>query len=277
MVAAVTDGCITLFIGEVDMSGIDANYSASSALQYEALKTSLNERIRNALKAQQDAKRASEAEFAAAQLRPASRNAETKAAAAQRVQQIKEQIRMLTMMGGVGDPRANAGQIARLARELAAAVHEYASASGTAADAYSTPAATTGGAAASPTAATATPSATPTAATTETTTETTATPASTETETAATDAESAQDAGKSGLQGLVQGTNPASAADQAFIRDVRDLAEKLKALARQQQARMQQGEQNGDLSATRDAIAEIGKGLSDIASQTPRPSVNIFA
>lgn len=266
------------------MSDIGVNYSASPALQFDALKTNLNDTLRNALKAQQDARRADEARFAAAQLSPASRNAETKAAAAQRVQQIKDQIRMLTMMGGVGNPRANARQIAQLARELAAAAHEYASAGGTPADTYSTPAASTGGAAASP------PAAAPTAATSEAapaantaptaaapSANATATPtaAPTETETAATDEDSAQDAGKSGLQGLVQGTNPASAADQAFIREVRDLAEKLKALARQQQARMQPGEPNGDLSATRQAIDEIGKALSDIAAQPP--SVNIFA
>lgn len=272
------------------MSDIGVNYSTSPALQFDALRTSLNDTLRNALKAQQDARRADEARFAAAQLSPASRNAETKAAAAQRVQQIKDQIRMLTMMGGVGNPRANARQIAQLARELAAAAHEYASAGGTPADTYSTPAASTGGAAASPTAAaptaatseaapvesTAPTAAAPSANATATPTPT-ATPASTEaeTETAATDADSAQDAGKSGLQGLVQGTNPASAADQAFIREVRDLAEKLKALARQQQARMQPGDPSGDLSATRQAIDEIGKALSEIAAQTP--SVNIFA
>ncbi len=247
------------------MSGINT----SPALQFDALKTSLNDTLRNALKAQQDARRADEARFAAAQLSPASRNAETKAAAAQRVQQIKDQIRMLTMMGGVGNPRANARQIAQLARELAAAAHEYASAGGSTSDTYSTPAATSGGAAASPAAAA------PNATATETAPAATAAPSNTETETAATDADSAQDAGKGGLQGLVQGSNPASAADQAFIREVRDLAEKLKALARQQQARMQPGDPNGDLSATHQAIDEIGKALSDIAAQPP--SVNIFA
>lgn len=264
------------------MSDIGVNYSTSPALQFDALRTSLNDTLRNALKAQQDARRADEARFAAAQLSPASRNAETKAAAAQRVQQIKDQIRMLTMMGGVGNPRANARQIAQLARELAAAAHEYASAGGTPADTYSTPAASTGGAAASPAAAPAAAAASE-AAPAENTTPTAAAPSANATatananatETAATDADSAQDAGKSGLQGLVQGTNPASAADQAFIREVRDLAEKLKALARQQQARMQPGEPNGDLSATRQAIDEIGKALSEIAAQPL--SVNIFA
>ena len=256
------------------MSGIGTNYSAPSALQYEALKTSLNERIKNAFQAQQDEKRA--AEFAAAQLSPASRSAETKAAAAQRVQQIKDQIRMLTMMGGVGDPKANARQITQLAKELAAAVREYASAGDATADAGQ-------GAPASTATATGTETAAATAAPATGTATTATSTVSDETGTAAT-ATSATPAAtpdqqqvKDGIAGSMPGANPSSQADQAFITEVRDLAEKLKALARQQQARMQQGDQNGDLSATREAIAEIGNSLSNIATQTTHPSVNIFA
>lgn len=52
----------------------------------------------------------------------------SKAAAAEKLKRIKAEIQMLKAMGG--DPRVVAKQIARLAKELAAAVREYASASG---------------------------------------------------------------------------------------------------------------------------------------------------
>lgn len=52
-----------------------------------------------------------------------------KTAAAERVKQIKEQIRMLMMLGG--DPKSMARQIAQLSRELANAARDYAAASKT--------------------------------------------------------------------------------------------------------------------------------------------------
>lgn len=81
------------------------------------------------------------------------------------------------------------------------------------------------------------------------------------------------------MAGLYQKSR-GSDTDQAFIREVRDLAEKLKALARQQQARMQQGDDDaGDISKIYQATDDIAKGLSDIVSQvaTPSPQVNLFA
>lgn len=51
-----------------------------------------------------------------------------KGTAASKVQQIKDQIKMLMLMGG--DPKMIAKKIAQLSRELAAAVREYASSSG---------------------------------------------------------------------------------------------------------------------------------------------------
>ena len=56
-------------------------------------------------------------------------NQSRKAMAAEMLKRIKEQIRMMTMLTA-GDPKARASQIAVLARELAAAVQEYASATG---------------------------------------------------------------------------------------------------------------------------------------------------
>jgi hypothetical protein len=56
-------------------------------------------------------------------------NQSRKAMAAEMLNRIKEQIRMMTMLTA-GDPKARARQIAVLARELAAAVQEYASATG---------------------------------------------------------------------------------------------------------------------------------------------------
>lgn len=251
------------------MSGIGTNYSVSTSRPYFAdpakqPAANLADSMKEALKAEQDAyqKHWDEARQAVAQLNTRSQNygAEQKAIAAQKVQYIKDQIKMLTMMGGAGNPKANARQIAQLAKELAAAVHEYASAS----NSNEAPAATANSATQSP------PNTTP------------SDPAPIATESAtATDTSSAQD--KPGMQSLMAGLyqkSQGSDTDQAFIREVRDLAEKLKALARQQQARMQQeGSDAGDISKIYQATDDIAKGLSDIVSQvaTPSPQVNLFA
>lgn len=56
-------------------------------------------------------------------------NAERKAAALEKIQRIKEQLKALRMLGA-SDPKATAQQAARLSRELAAAVKEYAASNG---------------------------------------------------------------------------------------------------------------------------------------------------
>lgn len=90
--------------------------------------------ISDVLQTQMDAyqKHWAEASRAIAQLNTNSQDMaqSKKAAAAQKLERIKEQIKMLMRMGGIGDPKVNARQIAQLAKELAAAAQEYASAGG---------------------------------------------------------------------------------------------------------------------------------------------------
>jgi hypothetical protein len=62
---------------------------------------------------------------------PVDRAAERKAAARQKVEQIRERIRLLAMTAS-GDPKATARQVAQLARELGQAVRAHAAAGGTA-------------------------------------------------------------------------------------------------------------------------------------------------
>jgi hypothetical protein len=71
-----------------------------------------------------------DAEQAIAQLRSDKSNAaqSRKAAAAQKIKRIKEEIQILMRMGG--DPKLIAQKIARLSKELAAAAHDYASSDG---------------------------------------------------------------------------------------------------------------------------------------------------
>jgi len=78
------------------------------------------------------AKRLNDNKQVIAQLRSSKANAaqSQKAAAAEKINRIKQQIQMLKTMGG--DPKIIARQIAQLARDLVAAAHEYASAGGTA-------------------------------------------------------------------------------------------------------------------------------------------------
>lgn len=99
-------------------------------------------------KAEEISKKLTEAHNASAQLSAAEidQNAERKAAAMEKIQRIKEQLKALRMLGS-GDPKAMARQAARLSRELAAAVKEYAAANGGKAPAgsfTSSPAASTG-------------------------------------------------------------------------------------------------------------------------------------
>ena len=82
-------------------------------------------------KAEEISKKLTEARNASAQISAAEvdQNAERKAAAMEKIQRIKEQLKALRMLGS-GDPKAMARQAARLSRELAAAVKEYAAANG---------------------------------------------------------------------------------------------------------------------------------------------------
>lgn len=250
------------------MSVIGSNFPILQAPLYPAASNQQG----NAIKAELDAwaKRQEETRQALSQIKPPDWRAQQKAAAEQRVQQIKDQIKMLTMMAGACDPKANARQITQLAKQLAAAVQEYASACGTdtpqptvsapASGAAQSAAANLSPAAGAPAAASPPPADTAPAS---------PSPAATGT---------SDPHGKTGAEGATVGQQ-SSVADQAFIKEVRDLLEKLKALARLQQARMQ-GDGHGEISASFDAIGQVEKGLVDIATQSitaSAPSINIFA
>jgi hypothetical protein len=115
-------------------------YSISSAKQPVVSEVTLGNIVPAALaiavvgKTQMDAyqKQWEEAIPAIAQLRNGSQNIAQvqKAAAAEEVHRIKDEIKILMMMRWIGDPKAIARLIAQLAWELASAAHEYASAGG---------------------------------------------------------------------------------------------------------------------------------------------------
>jgi hypothetical protein len=75
-------------------------------------------------------KKLDDAEHAIVQLRSGKSHAaqSRKAAAAQKIKRIKEEIQILLRMGG--DPKVIARKIAKLSKELAAAAHDYASSDG---------------------------------------------------------------------------------------------------------------------------------------------------
>lgn len=265
------------------MSGISTNYTFvqqhSFVTQPSANPT---DSLKDALRTEQDAylKHWEEARQAVAQMKPFDLGAEQKAAAAQKVQRLKDQIKMLLMMGAAGDPKANARQIARLAKELAVAVHEYASAGGS-----STQNATAGSspqpaASSQNSVQTAQSPADSTATVADASTNTTAPPQSASSTDASGDKQQLRDA-MLGVAADIKQKTQESDADRAFIKEVRDLIEKLKALARQQQARIQPGgDQHREVSASFAAIDEVTKGLADLASQTTSaaiPSINTYA
>lgn len=82
-------------------------------------------------KAEEIAKKLTEARNASEQLNASEvdQNAERRAAALEKIQRIKEQLKALRMLRA-SDPKATARQAARLSRELASAVKEYAAANG---------------------------------------------------------------------------------------------------------------------------------------------------
>lgn len=247
-------------------------YVASSQFVSDALKARADE-IKSQLDAYQ--KRWDEASAAIAQL-PRKMNEEQKAAAAQKVQRIKDQLKMLQMMGGIGNPRANARQIAQLAKELAAAAHEYASAGGS-----DNANASTG---TSVVAASASNQNSASVAGSDTSAQPKAVAADAESSTAAgVVQDNSQQQMKSSLQSMVSGLQQKSAisnADLEFIKEVRSVAAQLKALIRQQEMRLNQtGDQTGEIPRMYQAFGEIEKSISAIGSPDPIPSVsvNLFA
>ncbi|MDP1870325.1 MAG: hypothetical protein Q8K61_01750 [Gallionella sp.] len=219
------------------------------------------------IKAQLDAyqKRCDESRQAIAQLRSSEQDGAQwkKADAAQKIQHLKDQIRMLRMMGGIGDPKSNIRQIAQLSKELAAAAREYASACSDISAASAPPSDTT-----AKTSDASEPS------------DTTDVPAGT---TNVTD-DTTQNANP---QAELKAVTPAqessvTEADRKFAAEVVNLANQLKALAKQQEMRLQQSEASatdGERAQMREAFAQIEKSVTAILTpaEAAPPSINIFA
>ncbi len=223
-----------------------------------------------------------------------------KVSAAERVKRIKEQLKMLMSMGMIGDPKANARQIAQLAKELAAAASEYASAGG--AGQQNSPAANASTAGAENN------SAAPASAAGNNAGNTAAEISAVATEVAAAGASAnasptTAPAGASLTQGSRQGSDTqtpqphtallnkigelhpksaASEADRDFAREVRNLAAQLKALAKQQEMRLHlAGDHTADSEIVKigQAINEIDKVISGIAASSAEAgsAINVFA
>lgn len=215
------------------------------------------------IKAQLDAyqKRCDESRQAIAQLRSSEQDGAQwkKADAAQKIQHLKDQIRMLRMMGGIGDPKSNLRQIAQLSKELAAAAREYSSACSDISAASTTP--NTSGAP---------------------TTSTETTPAS-EPEAVTTTAEGTEQNPQAELKAITPAQESSvTEADRKFAAEVVNLANQLKALAKQQEMRLQQSDvssTNGERAKMREAFAEIEKSVTAILTpaEAAPPSINIFA
>jgi organic radical activating enzyme len=218
-------------------------------------------------------------------------NQSIKAAAAEMLKQIKEQIRMMIMLTG-GDPKARARQIALLARELAVAVQEYASASG---NSPQTSEASTAG---SQNAATSSAEQGNSASTATNTTEVTtpsvqnvgnATPDTSPTTTSPAEATPYQPTSTHQMNEQLANkiseynqTPSASKEDQAFALEVRKLAAQLKALAKQNEVRAHKGTDQSterETANTYEALKEVEHGLAIIEAPSVAftPSINIVA
>lgn len=217
-------------------------------------------------------------------------NQSKKAFAAEVLRRVKEQIRILMMLTG-GDPKARARQITLLAKELAAAAREYASASGAASQAN---VASTAGsvddqnasAAVAPDAAAATSGA--------------AAVADQSGQNATPDVSATTPAGAAASMQYQQisahqlneqlgnkiaeysKTDSASQEDMAFAMEVRKLAAQLKALAKQNEVRGHKGTDQStrrEMADLEEALKDIEKSLSSLgaADAAPMPSISIVA
>ncbi len=199
--------------------------------------------------------------------------AERKEAARQKVEQLKKQIQALRMMAA-GDPKAAAKRAAQLARELANATKEYASAGGNTGDlgGVSTPAAQSAPMQQENTAAEQ-QSATNTPPAADISDQTLTPPASTDSDTPAQDsiAKSAPTA-RDIVNEKIAEANKSQAereADNLFSNDVRKLLNDLKQIIKSAQQKLRDGGETGesqDASDAQKALREAELSLGDIAS-----------
>lgn len=226
-------------------------------------------------------KRAEETKQALAKLNVMSQDSgqAKKASAAERVRQIKEQLKMLMSMSMIGSPKANAQQIAQLAKELASAAGEYASACGGASQNASP---TLNVTADSPegSAAVMNVAANSSAAAVSPDTMVASAPCPESTDQSQTN-QSPQDGGEAQNNTGESGTRTSGRdADADFVREVRSLAAQLKALAKQQEMRLHlAGDRSADndLSKINQSISEIEKVTSGIVAAEGATSISVFA
>ena len=229
-------------------------------------------------------------------------NQSRKAMAAEMLKRIKEQIRMMTMLTA-GDPKARARQIAVLARELAAAVQEYASATGNSSQSREASAAAgadiqnqnTSSAEQGDSASAATNATGATASVTEVTAQSDqnvgqpASDTSPTTTTSPAEPTSSQPSSthpvNEQLASRISQYNQTSSAtkeDQEFAMEVRKLAAQLKALAKQNEVRSHKGTDQSterETANTNEALREVEHSLVIIESPSVSntPSINIVA
>ena len=215
-------------------------------------------------------------------------NQSRKAMAAEMLKRIKEQIRMMTMLTA-GDPKARARQIAVLARELAAAVQEYASATGNSSQSREASAAAGAGIQNQNTSSTEQGNSASVTEVTAQSDQNVGQPASDTSPTTTSPAEPTSSQPSSThlvneqLANRISEYNQASSAtkeDQEFAMEVRKLAAQLKALAKQNEVRSHKGTDQSterETANTNEALREVEHSLAIIESPnvSNTPSINI--
>lgn len=207
-----------------------------------------------------------------------------KAMAAEMVRRLKEQLRiMMSMMAGM-DPKAKARLIAQMSRELAAAVREYAAASGGAAQENIAATADSAGSK-NDNGASSGGDQSANAATSETS-PSAVQEASVSSPTPAASPSEATGAPRQ-VGELVRGKlaeysqnsgSPEAKADQEFVMEVRKLAAMLKALAKQSDVHAQKNPEKSterETASTNDALKEVERSLSSIESANPAVEISI--
>lgn len=256
----------------------------ASPASAQAAQTSPNAAIAELMNKWKDAQQAIEGMSNATQDIGQSR----KAAAAEMVRRIKEQLRiMMSMMAGM-DPKARARQIAQMARELAAAVREYAAASGGSAQESVSVTADSGAsrndnAASSDSAGSASGvSASETAPSTGTAPEANAESAATAAAPATEATGTPQQPGVAIRDKLAEysqnAASPDATADQEFIAEVKKLAAQLKALAKQNDVQSPKNPEKStgrETASTQEALKEVERGLASIETVTPAATASI--
>jgi organic radical activating enzyme len=209
-------------------------------------------------------------------------NQSKKAFAAEVLRRVKEQIRILMMLTG-GDPKARARQIALLAKELAAAAREYASASGAASQ---TNVVSTAGSVGDQSSSAAVA---PDAAVAEQSGQDVTPDVSATTPAGAAASMQYQQISAHQLNEQLgdkiaeySKTDSASQEDLAFAMEVRKLAAQLKALAKQNEVRERKGTDQStrrEMADLEEALKDIEKSLSSLGTPdaAPMPSINIVA